>query len=401
MTQCSNKACIVSHILPPSPSGQAMVLSRLLAGLSDESYALVSREQYRQKGEPVSADMNSVRYELSLSQNLSLLQKVPFENFRFFAYSFANILSSSRQLLHIIRKENCRVIIACSGDPFDLPAAYLASRMAGIPLIPYFFDDYLYQWIGSYRTLAGVFIGRIMHAAAEIFVPNEFLKADYERRYGVTAMVLHNPCILPDLQELDNQSAILSGSKVNIVYTGSVYHAHYDAFRNLVQAIELTKRNDLRLQIFTSQSEAELYAEGICGSQVQINSHVNSTEVPLILRQADILFLPLAFDSPIPEVIRTSAPGKTGEYLAAGKPILVHAPQDSFVAHYFKDNSCGIVVDQKDPATLADALLSMVNTQSLINALGHKAREQAEKDFDAVKIQNMFTSIVHKYLTGE
>jgi hypothetical protein len=44
--------------------------------------------------------------------------------------------------------------------------------------------------------------------------------------------------------------------------------------------------------------------------------HIPQSRVAAILRQADVLFLPLAFRSPIQEVIRTSAPGKMGEYLA-------------------------------------------------------------------------------------
>jgi len=391
------KLCVVSHILPPSPSGQAMVLSRLLAGLSEDSYTLVSREQYRTADNgSASAKLNVPHYKLYYTSGIPLLHKVPSESFKIIVNGLENIFYSSIQLRKIIRKENCRAILACSGDPFDLPAAYLASRYTGIPFIPYFFDDYLYQWTGPHRTLAKMFMRRIMQAAAEIIVPNESLKADYERRYGVGVTVLHNPCKLPDLGELDKHEALLAGNKVNIVYTGSVYHAHYDAFRNLVKAIEMTKSDGIRLHIFTSQRETDLQAEGIYGASVTINPHVHSDDVPIILRQADILFLPLAFGSPIPEVIRTSAPGKTGEYLAAGKPILVHAPHDSFITDYFRTNGCGITVGENDPALLADALLRLINDPALKQDLGNKAREQAEKDFDLVRVRDKFESILKR-----
>jgi len=396
------KICIVSHILPPSPSGQAMALSRLLASLPVETYCLVSRDKYRNPdSSPASTKLNAPSYELRQTTGIPLLQSIPSENFRIITHGISNIIDSSRQLLKIIKKENCRAIMACSGDPFDLPAAYLASRKVGIPLIPYIFDDFLYQWVGPYRLLARMFIGRIMKASAEVIVPNELLKADYETRYGVTATVIHNPCILPDFKELDTRPPVLSEQSINIVYTGSVYHAHYDAFRNLVKAIDATKRDDIRLIIFTSQREADLRSEGIDGPMISIRPHVPADEVPVILRQADILFLPLAFDTTIPEVIRTSAPGKTGEYLAAGRPILVHAPRDSFLSDYFSRNGCGMVVDVNDPAALSVALLRILNNKGLAEELNTKALFQAAKDFDLESVQQIFSDTVSKYLTGE
>ncbi len=46
----NRRAGIVSHVLPPSSSGQAVVLYRLLAGIDPERYFLVSREDYGAPG---------------------------------------------------------------------------------------------------------------------------------------------------------------------------------------------------------------------------------------------------------------------------------------------------------------------------------------------------------------
>jgi glycosyltransferase involved in cell wall biosynthesis len=240
-----------------------------------------------------------------------------------------------------------------------------------------------------------------MTSAADILVPNEYLKEDYDKRYGVVSTVLHNPCEIPDLETLDRHEKIFDAAQVNIVYTGSVYHAHYDAFKNLIRAIEATKRDDIRLHIYSSQRESLLRSEGVEGPMLVFHPPVSSLQVPSILRQADVLFLPLAFDSPIPEVIRTSAPGKTGEYLAAGRPILVHAPRDSFVTNYFVSNGCGIAVDDQDPAILSEALLRLINDKVLQDDLCTKARSQAVKDFDVVRGRELFAGLMEKYLHGE
>ena len=46
MSATLKKIAVVSHILPPSQSGQAMVLYRLLSRLPAESYHLLSRTDY-------------------------------------------------------------------------------------------------------------------------------------------------------------------------------------------------------------------------------------------------------------------------------------------------------------------------------------------------------------------
>ena len=170
------------------------------------------------------------------------------------------------------------------------------------------------------------------------------------------------------------------GGEKRIVYTGAVYEAHYDAFRNLIEAIKLLARGDVRLHLYTAQTPRELEEVGIKGPVV-VHGHVASMEVPAIQKQADMLFLPLAFDSPYPVVIKTSAPFKTGEYLAARRPVVVHAPPDSFVAWYFREHGCGLVVDRLDPAPLAEAVGRVLDDETLARHLGERAWERARADF--------------------
>jgi hypothetical protein len=52
-----------------------------------------------------------------------------------------------------------------------------------------------------------------------------------------------------------------------------------------------------------------------------------------------VLFLPLAFESPIPEVINTSSPEKTGGISGRWPAYSGDAPADSFLSWYFRDTS--------------------------------------------------------------
>jgi glycosyltransferase involved in cell wall biosynthesis len=388
------KLAVISHVLPPSPSGQSVVLHRLLRGLNSECYCLLSRKNYdvyaylqvsASKCIPTSSSRLSAPYYYIGKDVFQL--RMP----NWFAvgaiFKLANVLLQVFQCAirtaRIMEREKCTAVLACSGDLIDLPVGYLASRWARVPFYAYLFDDYLHQWIQRlHRCFARLMEPLVLKSAAGIIVPNEFLRDEYCLRYKVKPIVIHNPCESSEDNRAKVPSIVDSRIKdgIRIVYTGAVYHAHYDAFRNLISAMKLLDRSDVKLHLYTAQPRELLEQESIRGPVVY-NGHLASQRIPEVQRQADILFLPLAFNSPIPEVIRTSAPGKMGEYLASGRPILVHAPVDSFVSWYFRKHKCGLVVDKSDPVMLLEAIRSLLEDANLQAMLGENARMCARTDF--------------------
>jgi glycosyltransferase involved in cell wall biosynthesis len=300
------------------------------------------------------------------------------------------IYRRARQIQRMLLNEGCDLLIACSGDMYDIPAGCLASQMAKVPFVAYMFDDYAYQWIGAFRPFSVRLEKEMVKRAAGIIVPNEYLQEAYARRYGFKSTLVRNPAPLYDLDDLDKAERVFEKKAVNIVYAGAVYHANDDALRNLVEAISRMGRNDLRFHIYTSQTERELKERGVAGPGVICHPHIAEAEIPKVLRQADILFLPLAFNSPIPEVIRTSAPGKMGEYLSVARPILVHAPDDSFCSWFFNRHGCGVVVDRDDSALLAEQIEHLMASKDIQKRLGERARKVGEEFFRVEKAQRTF-----------
>ncbi len=94
--------------------------------------------------------------------------------------------------------------------------------------------------------------------------------------------------------------------------------------------------------------------------------------------QADILFLPIAFDAK-PHVIATASPSKMPEYLASGTPILVHAPRDSYLARYAREHGFAEVVDEPDAAALASALRRIATDEARRTELVTAARRALER----------------------
>jgi glycosyltransferase involved in cell wall biosynthesis len=223
-------------------------------------------------------------------------------------------------------------------------------------------------------------------------VPNLLLRSEYQRRYGVESTVVHNACeIAEPAERCDIQRSGDEGGS-RIVYTGAIYHANHDAFRNLLAALQQLGRPNVKLHLYTSQARTELEREDIRGP-IEYHNHIPPPQVAEAQRCADILFLPLAFHSGIPEAIRTAAPGKMGEYLASMRPILVHAPEDSFVSRYFKEHECGVVVDRNEIAALAGALEKLLDDARLRERVVRNARERALVDFGLDNAQRAFRRV--------
>jgi glycosyltransferase involved in cell wall biosynthesis len=391
------KFALVSNSLPPSLGGQATMIHRLLKGLNPSTYCLLSRKNYDGNGRENS-------YMPKLPAKYYHLRKVC-EITRGYRFGLARvreslnvpigIVSRGLQIARIVRQERCAAIIACTGDLLNLPAAYMASRLTGVKFYPYVFDDYAYQWTEPMdRFVARRLEPLLMRGAAGIITPNEFMSDELRRRYGVDSAVIRNSSDPAEYEGLLDGASDGRRSEIKIVFTGAIYEAHLDAVRNLLAALDLLRSPAVKLHLYTGASPSSLAPKGIDGPVVFHNAR-SLSEMPGTQRRADILFLPLSFNSPYPEVIKTSAPGKLGEYLASRRPILVHAPADSFVAWYFRRYDCGVVVDREDPEALRRAIEEILNNVELQQKLCANAWSRALADFSCQVVQIRFAELLN------
>jgi glycosyltransferase involved in cell wall biosynthesis len=382
---------LVSHVLPPTWSGQSMILERLLRGFDPSSYVLIRTMRIPEGGlytEPLPGKMVDVPSALPPLPVAGLRGVVPL--MRGFV---ATVRRRAAMIAEIVRAEGCDSIVVCTGgDMLDIPAAYLAARRANVRFIPYYFDHWSQQAVFSPRLqrLIKLLEPYILKRSFAVIVPNEFLARDLRVHGRVRTTIVRNACDIPSTPPPARTADCTA--PVSIVYTGAVYAANHDAFRNLVDVLR-SGNLDATLNIYTAQSEDEIAQAGIRGP-VSVRPHRPLKEIPSLQAEADILFLPLAFDSPFPALIRSSSPAKMGEYLAAGRPILVHAPRDSFVAHYFGQHGCGVVVGELERAPLAEGVQALLADDDLRERIGDAARARALADFDIEKARASFAATV-------
>jgi glycosyltransferase involved in cell wall biosynthesis len=90
----------------------------------------------------------------------------------------------------------------------------------------------------------------------------------------------------------------------------------------------------------------------------------------------------------------TWSPNKMFDALAAGKPVLINVP--GWLGETIEKNNCGRCLDASRPEMLADALEELAANPGLCRQMGNNAHELAEREFDRVKLANLFEDVLMK-----
>ena len=261
----------------------------------------------------------------------------------------------------IIKREKVTGILIHPTSGNFLLTSYILHGLTGIPLYVYILD--LYSAAQTYKIRKLVALGlekTVMKVSKKVFVMSETLQNFYQRKYNVETVLLRHPIELPhDCTPISGNVSIDRNDKKSIVFTGMIYEAQLDALQNLVSAVN--GLSGVEFHIYSQRTIPKLIELGLAGRNVVHHGFVAPSETVSIQRRADILFLPMAFNSPYPDVIKTASPGKLPEYLASGTAILVHAPEDAYISWYARKYGWGLVVDKPEPLLLKEAIRDLLN----------------------------------------
>lgn len=391
------KILFVSPVIPPHPAGVSVILKKLLNNWELSNYCLAATE-------PASKELLEQTNQNSNRHYLQIQSTTNSTGFFFKLYNkvkrvFFSPLRTYRlymKLHNIILKDKVSKLVYCTGDLLALPICYKLSKKHNIPLLMYVFDDYIHQWpYPIFRKLVKHIEKKCLKDISDIITTNEFLALAYFDRYKILPKVIHNGLNENILTNQNEQILTPSRSQdaIKIVYTGSIYYAHYDVFLKFIEFLENTKLN-IELHIYTSQDHAMLRKKGLRSPKVYLHAHVPHHTVMSILQSADVLFLPLSFNQKYKQVIETAAPCKMAEYLASGTTVLACVPSGSFVSWYFKTHQCGLVVNTLSQPTFENAFKCLIQDVEALNRFNQNARKSVTEDFTYESIQAKFKRII-------
>jgi len=208
-----------------------------------------------------------------------------------------------------------------------------------------------------FAPVDGAFQSAILAGTRCLLVQNQYMAEEIKRENGRDSAVVG--IALPTgakLGENNSQAWPSIPGELRIVFTGNVYLAHFDALARVLESLESPRLQHVSLHIYGGTAESYLRDQGLVG-RMHVHGHVSGEELTRVQREADILLQPMAWESPTPQLVMAAAPTKTAEYLASGRPILIHAPPGSYLAQLARDDEFAALVDQPDTRAIEEAIL--------------------------------------------
>lgn len=265
--------------------------------------------------------------------------------------------------------------------PTMINAAAEVARRSGLPMLTTVWDapDYFlpHYWDVRGRALARVLarFDAAVSASLRCAVASPEMAEAYEVRYGV-------PCV-PMIHGLPESSWVRpSGMRAPndpfvIGYAGSLYaRREWEALMTALGAVGWrVGGRDAVVRVLASSFDVRATGP----ARVEFLGWHPTGRAVEILSQCDVCYVPYWFDPAFRPAVEMCFPNKVSTYLAAGRPILFHGPQESTPARFLERHAVGIACHSLEPDAIVGALHTAA-TDAAFHATAARAIPVALRD---------------------
>ena len=238
-----------------------------------------------------------------------------------------------RLLRDVVQQHSIKNLLVIPVSPWILTAALaLHKECPELRLVVYVMDD----WQGHhdcydlpYSPWRRRLLAEVIARANVRFAVSREMAAHYEETFATSWLVVHNgvanPACVSETPATVNATQILLAGDVNVF--------RFDAVLAFAAAIARhNQRGGAAIELTVMGEVAEEHRRSLSAlGGVKLLNRQSHEACLRAMKAANLLYLPLAFGKQSARISRYSLPTKLPEYLASGKTVLFHAPQDSAV----------------------------------------------------------------------
>lgn len=212
----------------------------------------------------------------------------------------------------------------------------------------------------------------------------------YRERYGVRSVPMMSS-LDPALAQ-PPATAPRASSELLIGMAGQIYaRREWDA---LIAALDATewRISGRQVKIRLLGTHTEIRASG--KSCIEYLGWRPQAEAIRLLADTDLLYCPYWFDREFEEEARLSFPGKLTTYLAAGRPVLVHAPEYASPARFVTQHRAGRCCDTLEAKGILEAITGLLQDTSAYAAAARSGRQAFDRELTLPSMSARF----HEFL---
>lgn len=181
--------------------------------------------------------------------------------------------------------------------------------------------------------------------------------------------------------------------KFVVMHAGTITLSSFISLEHIVDVAHILKENDDILFAIVGEGmkkkNLEEKVQRLQLSNVKFIPFQPQDDLPYLLAASDVLIVPLDIDKS-----QLSVPSKLCNFMAAGRPILGLAHEDSEIAKVINESKCGISVIPGNVNEIANAIINLKNSKNLRETLGHNGRRYAEIHFAKEKILALYEDLM-------
>ena len=287
------------------------------------------------------------------------------------------------------------LVLAMTDPPIEGIAGALVARLSGRPFVYNIRDLYPDMAVGGLIVRPGSFTSRweVVHRwalrrAARIIVLGEDMR-DRIVAKGVDpgrVVISRDGINIPEsLPSPENSVAreIRADFRFVLVHAGNL--GFYGAWETLVAAVRVLESEGVGL-VFVGEGAMKSQVEAMAAGCVAIRflPFRPASEIPLVLSSGDLHVVTVKRG--LEGVV---VPSKLYPTLAAGRPVLGIAPEETDVVRIIRRSGCGIAASPDDPNSVAAAIRGVLHDAEQLENMGRRARE-ISFSYDRVKQFKIF-----------
>jgi glycosyltransferase involved in cell wall biosynthesis len=287
------------------------------------------------------------------------------------------------------------VVLAMTDPPIEGITGALVARLSNRPFVYNIRDMYPDMAVGGSIIRPGSLTARweAMHRwalcqAARVIVLGEDMR-DRIVAKGVASdrvVVSRDGIDIPDsVAPAENFVAreIRGEFRFVLVHAGNL--GFYGAWQTLISAVRLLENEGVGL-VFIGEGAMKPQVEAMAAgcSAIRFLPFRPASEVPLVVSSGDLHVVTVKRG--LEGVV---VPSKLYPTLAAGRPVLGVAAEESDVVRIIRRTGCGIAADPDDPNSVAESIRSVLHNPGQLQTMGRRARESAFA-YDRVKQLKIF-----------
>jgi glycosyltransferase involved in cell wall biosynthesis len=372
-----------SHFFPPLIGGSSIQMGNVLAPFPKGSIHII-------RGQPYKAMLDS-NYQVDHPQTV-----VKFPDWykrdgnRLLPLLYPTMM---KRAFNLHRRDKFQAIYACWPTHWHLEFAFRFHRLAGIPLYVHMHDMWADNIKSSVeRYAATLFEKRVLKSAEMVFAITDDAAGHFRQKYGVKTYTLEHSIDWSMVEKPGRFVEIAENEHdlKSIVHLGGIYPLmNQDSVIRINNAVQGIKDAHMWVHL---QERDTLEQLGLFGERLT-KKPLRRHEVITHLQKASIVTVPLSFDTWAKIEIDTVFPTRCLDFFICGRPILVHAPPDSFLAKDARRKGWGYVVDKPDVDELRRGMQTILEDKALQRNLVKAAWEEAKRR-DSLIISNKLQEIL-------